>query len=116
MSYDKQIKYSQNKVKTTWRIINNELFKKINRDNIRILNMNGKKITHSYDIANTFNKYFTDVADNIHKHIKVSGSNDKSKSISYMTYLANAFESPYPSIIKTKTTSRETEKTILSLK
>jgi hypothetical protein len=54
MSYDKQIKYSQHKVKTTWRIINNELLKKVNRDNIQILNMNGKKITHSYDIANFF--------------------------------------------------------------
>jgi hypothetical protein len=78
--------------------------------------MNGKKIINSYDTANTFNKYFTDVADNIHKHIKVNGSNDKSKSISYMTYLTNAFESPYPSIIITKTTSREIEEILLSPK
>jgi hypothetical protein len=33
-----------------------------------------------------------------------------------MTYLTNAFESPHPSIIITKTTSREMENTRLSLK
>jgi hypothetical protein len=36
--------------------------------------------------------------------------------MSYMTYLTNAFESPVPSIKITKTTSREIERIILSLK
>jgi hypothetical protein len=57
MSYEKQIKYSRNKVRTTWRIINNELLKKHNRENIHTLNTEGKKTSNLNDIANTFNKY-----------------------------------------------------------
>jgi hypothetical protein len=66
--------------------------------------------------AITFSNYFTDVADNIHKHVKENSSHDKSKPVSFMTYLTHAFESPFPSINVTKTTSREIERIILSLK
>jgi hypothetical protein len=116
MSYKKQIKYSRNKVRTTWRIINNELLKKHNRENIHALIIEGKETSNLNDIANTFNKYFTEVADSIHKHIKENDPKDNSNHMSYMTYLTNAFESPVPSIKITKTTSREIERIILSLK
>jgi hypothetical protein len=44
MSFDKQIKYSKNKVKTTWRIINNKVLKNTDSENIYTLNIEGKKI------------------------------------------------------------------------
>jgi hypothetical protein len=116
MAYDKQIKYSKNKVRTTWRIINNELVKKTNREKIHSLSMEGNKISNLNNIANSFNKYFTEVADNIQKHIKENGPNDKSEPMGYMTYLTNAFESPFQIIKVTKTKSKEIESIILSLK
>jgi hypothetical protein len=48
--------------------------------------------------------------------MKENSSTDKSKSTSFMTYLTNAFESPFPNLNITKTTSREIERIILSLK
>jgi hypothetical protein len=42
MAYDNQIKYSEKKVRTTWRIINKELRKKTNREKIHSLN-NGRQ-------------------------------------------------------------------------
>jgi hypothetical protein len=116
MSYEKQIKFSRNKARMMWRIINNELLKKHNRENNHTLNIEGKKTSNLNDIANIFNKYFTEIADSIHKHIKENGPKDNSNHMSYMTYLTNAFESPVPSIKINKTMSREIERIILSLK
>jgi hypothetical protein len=98
----------------TWRIINNEVLKKTNRENNYTLNIEGKKNSNLNDIATAFSKYFTDIAENIQKHLKDNNSYDK--PMSYMTYLTNAFESPFPTINITKTTSKEIERIILSLK
>jgi hypothetical protein len=91
-------------------------YKRPNKVNIHTLNIEGKKTSNLNDISNIFNKYFTEVADNIHKHIKDLDSNDNSKPRSYMSYPTNAFESPLQSIKITKTMSREIERIILSLK
>jgi hypothetical protein len=111
MTYDNQIKYSKNKARTTWRIINSEVLKKGNRENIE-----GKKNTNLNAIAETFNMYFSGIADNIHKHIKENDVNGKFKATNYMTYMSDAFERPLPSIKITKTTSREIENIIWSPK
>jgi hypothetical protein len=116
ISYEKQINNSKNKMKTTWRIINNELLKKANSVYIYSLNIEGEKTSNCNVIANTLNKYFTYVTYNIHKRIKDTGPINKSKPMCHMSYLANTFVSPFPSIKITKTSSREIEKTILSLK
>jgi hypothetical protein len=58
----------------------------------------------------------TEVADSIHKHIKENDPKDNSYRMNCLTYLTNAFESPVPSIKITKTTSREIERIIFSLK
>jgi hypothetical protein len=115
MSYEKQINNSKNKIKTTWRIINNKLQKKENSVNTYSLNIDGELTSNCNVIANIFNNYFTDVAYNIHKRIKDIGPTNKSKPMCHMSYLTNAFVSPFPSIKITKTTSSEIEKTILSL-
>jgi hypothetical protein len=98
MTYDKQIKYSKNKARTTWRIVNSEVLKKVNKENIQTLNIEGKKNTNLNAIVEIFNKYFSGVADNIHKYIKENGDNDKFRATNYMTYMSDAFESPLPSI------------------
>jgi hypothetical protein len=90
------------------------VLRKGNRENIQALNIEGKKNTNLNTIAETFNKYFSGIADNIHKHIKENDVNDKATN--YMTYMSDAFESPLPSIKITKTTSREIENIIWSLK
>jgi hypothetical protein len=116
MTHDKQIKFSKDRARTTWRIINSEVLKKGRRENIKTLDIEGKKNTNLNDIAETFNRYFSGIADNIHKHIKGNGENNQSKTTNYMTYLTDAFGSPLPSIKATKTTSGEIEKIIWSLK
>jgi hypothetical protein len=63
-----------------------------------------------------FNKYFSGVAENIHKYIKENCVNDETKYMNYMTYMTKAFESPLPSMKITKTTSREIARIIWSLK
>ena len=69
-------------------------------------------------IAEDFNKYFSGVADTIHKQIKKNciNPNPKTKSNNYMTYMSMAFESPFPNIQIKKTTYNEIEKVIGSLK
>jgi hypothetical protein len=63
-----------------------------------------------------FNKYFSGVANTIHKQIKENCKNVKTKSITYMTYMSRAFGSTFPNIQIKKTTSSEIEKIIGSLK
>jgi hypothetical protein len=41
MTYDKQVKCS--KVRTTWNITNSEVLKKMKKENIQTLNINGKR-------------------------------------------------------------------------
>jgi hypothetical protein len=84
-SYEKQINNSKIKIKMTWRIINNELLKKANSVNTYSLNNEGKNTSNCNVIANTFNKYFTDVAYNIHKRIKGTGQINKSKPMCHMS-------------------------------
>jgi transcription termination factor NusB len=67
-----------------WWIIKNELQKNPNKVNIHTLNIEGKKTSNLNHIANTFNKYFTEVADKIHKHIKDLDPNYNFKLMSYI--------------------------------
>ena len=118
MSYEKQINKSKNKIKTTWNVINNELHKQVRKENTQILNSEGKNDMNLNIIAEDFNKYFSGVADTIHKQIKKNciNPNPKTKSNNYMTYMSMAFESPFPNIQIKKTTYNEIEKVIGSLK
>jgi hypothetical protein len=43
MAYDQQIKYSKNKARTTWKIINSEVLKKGKKENLQLLNTSGTK-------------------------------------------------------------------------
>jgi hypothetical protein len=42
MTYEKQIRNSKNKARTTWNLINREVCKKVMNENIQTLNIEGK--------------------------------------------------------------------------
>ena len=71
MSYEEQIWNSNNKIRTTWKIINRELHKKSSKDTIETLCIEGNMINNQHTIVEAFNKYFTTIADSIHDNIKV---------------------------------------------
>jgi flagellar basal body P-ring protein FlgI len=116
MTYEKQIRNSKNKVRTTWNLINREVRKKVTKENIQTLNIEGKNYTNLNTIVEVFNRYFSGVADTIHKQIKENCKNVKTKSTNYMTYMSMAFGSTFPNIQIKKTASSETESIIGSLK
>jgi hypothetical protein len=58
LQYEKQISASYNKAKTTWNIVKSETGKKIRKEDISLLNINGKIIQNKQIMANSFNDYF----------------------------------------------------------
>lgn len=56
-----KIKFSNNKIKATWNIINNETGRSMQRDNDYKLSINDRIITNNLDIAETFNTFFTNI-------------------------------------------------------
>jgi hypothetical protein len=111
MAYDHQIKHSNNKVKTTWKIINSEILKKGKKGN-----MGTSNIPITKDSAEIFNKHFSEVADKIHKKIKEDNPKDSDYLTDSMIFMTEAFKSSFPTIKFTKTTNREIERIIGSLK
>ena len=71
MEHDKLIQNSHNKAKTTWGIINKESGRKKKRCEIQALNVEGKKITDQQTIAETINKCFVVIADNVKDKDKI---------------------------------------------
>ena len=63
--YDNQIKHSANKNKTTWDIVNKETHRKTHSTNIKSLNIDGITTDNQQLTAETFNNYFTSIAENI---------------------------------------------------
>jgi hypothetical protein len=116
MAYDHQINFSKNKARTTWKIINNEVSKKTKNENVQTLNISGTKDSNLYTLVETFNKYFSEVADNIYKKIKENYVKNNTNHNDYMTFMTEAFRSPFTNLIITKATSKEIEKIIGSLK
>jgi hypothetical protein len=110
MTYEKQTRNSKNRVRTTWNLINREVRKKVMKENIQTLN------TNLNNIVEVCNKYFSEVADTIHKQIKENYKNVKTKSTNCMTYMSMAFGNTFPNIQIKKTTSSEMEMIIGSLK
>jgi hypothetical protein len=98
MTYERQIRNSKNKVRTTWNLINREVRNKVMKENTQKLNTEGKNDTNLNNIVEEFNKYFSGVADTIHKQIKENCKNVKTKSINYMAYMSMAFENTFSNI------------------
>jgi flagellar basal body P-ring protein FlgI len=93
MTYERQIRNSKNKVRTTWNLINREVHNKVMKENIQTLNIEGKNDTNLNNIVEVFNKYFSGVADTIHKQIKENCKDVQAKLTNYMAYMSMDFES-----------------------
>jgi hypothetical protein len=61
MSLNKRISKSNNKMKTTWNILNELSGKQKSMQCIQKLTIDGIQLTNQQDIANEFNKYFSSV-------------------------------------------------------
>jgi hypothetical protein len=89
---DKIILNSKNKIKSTWKIINEEKGKTKHGTNIQYLVIDNNVIMNQNKITNTLNNYFLSLADSINsdknKHINTSIT-------SRVTYLSNSFRRPF---------------------
>ena len=72
--YDKYFKRNCNNIKSTWKGMKSIISLKTVASNVpTVLPLdNGDTITNPYDIANTFNNYFTSIAETTKKSIKFS--------------------------------------------
>jgi hypothetical protein len=118
MSYNKQILNSTNRIRTTWKIINREIHKKVKKDAIQTIFIDGRSTNNLYNIVEAFNSYFKKLADNIHSKIKANSEpmSSADNGGDYMACMDKAFGSPFPKIQISKTMSVAIERIIKSLK
>ena len=75
MHFNKIIQNSENKIKSTWKIINEEKGKFKDSQNMKFLRINNKTVFNQEAMANTFNNYFLSVADSLCKDFKAVDNN-----------------------------------------
>jgi hypothetical protein len=63
MSYNKQILNSTNRIRTTWKIINREIHRKVKKDSIQTVCIDGRNTNNFYNIVEAFNSYFKKTPD-----------------------------------------------------
>ena len=115
MYYDKLISKSNNKTKTTWKIIKKETGKNNCQNYIKSLNINDTKTNVPHEIANKFNDYFLTVTDTVRGNIKKE-NNDPRDNMNPSNYFINKFNSTFPIIKWNYATTYEIDKIIKSLK
>jgi hypothetical protein len=81
------------------------------------LKVKKKKITDQQTIAETFNKYFVAIAENVKRQSKNKLINDDNNNMdSHTHFMEQAFNKPYSSMECKFTTTKETERITKSLK
>ena len=65
LHYNKQILTSHNKTRTIWNIVKSETGKKLKKEQVWSLNINGKLIQNQQIIANSFNDYLLNTAEKL---------------------------------------------------
>jgi hypothetical protein len=108
--YNEVIHNSENKIKSTWKIVNEEKWKSKPRPNIQFLNTSNNIISNQEVMATTFNNYFLSVADLLNNNNKGYDNNTNP-----IHYLQNYFTKPINQINWKYTTTHEIEKIIKSL-
>jgi len=92
LHYNKIILNSKNRMKSTWKIINEENGKPKHSTDIQFLVIDNNIIMNQNKIADNFNNYFLSIADSINtdnnKHINTSMTNP-------INYLRNSFRRPF---------------------
>ena len=113
LHYNDIILRANNKIKTTWKIINREKGTKQQDISVPTLTIDDSTIANQSIIANTFNNYISSVADSI--------SLDKNKDITSnridpIDYLYNFYSKPFSKIKWQYTSTHEIRKIIKALK
>jgi hypothetical protein len=68
MEYDKQILNSNNVMRTSWKLINNELGKDHKNHRIQSVNIDGRNTVNHQIITDAFNKYFITIPNTVRKN------------------------------------------------
>ena len=92
--YNNLLTKSTNKTKTTWNIINENINKRHGRQDISSININGVITQNNEVIANTFNSYYSSVAQHITKNF--GNSNSVGNKHNPVNYLRNILKQPLP--------------------
>jgi hypothetical protein len=119
MAYDKQILNSNNVMRTSWKLINNELGRGNKNHGVQSVNIDGRITENHQIIADASNKYFTTILDTIRKNINASYCYTKNSDNNHDVLscsLKHAFQNSFPSIKCKCTSTKEFEKIIMSLK
>jgi hypothetical protein len=90
--YNRMILKSNNKVKGTWRIINEEKGNIKRNKGINSIVIGKKVVTNQEKIATAFNKYFLSIADSI---IPENNNHTNKEIVNPITYLVNTFSRPF---------------------
>jgi len=84
LSYNNRILKSDNKVKTTWNIINELSGKQHSTNVIQKLRTEGSLLTNQYDIVEAFNKYFSSIIGQTNRNNPDNPSYDTLFAYSYL--------------------------------
>ena len=110
MHYKEIICKSKNKVKNTWKIVNEAKGKYNDRPNIQFLNFENNTIANQEKISNIFNDYFLSVAISLKK-----GNKEYENKIESIHYLHNCLNKPHKKMKWKYISTYEIEKIINSL-
>jgi len=114
MYYNKLLWKSNNKPKATWNIVKTVTNKKDNVDNLISMNINDKISSNPQVIANSFNSYFSSVAENLLK--KCFHEKNIFNTKDAVSNLRNRFRQSFSTMKFNNNTSFEIEKLINSIK
>ena len=114
LQFRKRMLASQNKIRTTWNIVRSETRKK-EKEDIISLNINGILVQNQRTIANCFNNYFSNIAEDLIEASHIDKINLKQNGTTLDQALRNC-EQLYPNIKYRPTSPNEIEKIINLLK
>jgi hypothetical protein len=113
--YNNLLVNSSNKTKTTWNVINGNINKRPRSNDISFININGTKTYNSQVVANTFNTYFSTLAQHIYTEY-FKNSNSAAIVNNHLNYLHDTFKQTIPPIQSKFVLLKEIEDVVNSLK
>jgi hypothetical protein len=96
------ISNSNNKAEVTWNVIKSISGRNNNKPEIRSLNIDGRLSNNHVSIAESLNKYFLNIVENI--NLAANNLTNGFDPAYHLKYMAQAFVNPFPNINFTQTT------------
>jgi hypothetical protein len=107
--YSNLISNSKNKIKTSWNIIRSITHTNHDKNNIPIINIEGKLCNNAQIMANSINNYFSNLIPRMQCTIPTNAQDA-------LNYLFKIFKHPFPNINMTQVTYKEIKDMVGSLK